>query len=171
MRYHIAVQVRRLLVVEIALVTGYLVAWAVRKARRVGKAVDDDVDEVLDASLDRLHRLISAKLGDDPAMERLQVEAAATGAVSERTRRRVDDAVAEAVEEDAGFMNALQAVLAELVRRSSGGAMIIGGDQAAAVGGSVSIGADHGSAAALTMGDVTIGVPSPDPLEPGRQSG
>ena len=52
--------------VGLELVAGYLVAWAVRKARRAGQRLDEETDEIMDAGLDRLHEAITAKLGSDP---------------------------------------------------------------------------------------------------------
>jgi len=158
-------------VVEVALVTGYLIAWAWRKARRVGAGLDKEVDQAVDAGLDRLHDLVSAKLGADPALEKLQGEAAATGGATDRTQRRVEDAVAEAAEEDTTFAGALEAILGELAVSAPAAGVIAGGDRSAAVGGNAEVRADRGSAAALTMGDVTLGAPPPDPTKPGRSSG
>jgi len=164
-------KLRCLAVVEVELVTGYLVAWALRKARRVGAGLDRDVDGVLDVSLERLHQAVDRKLGNDPAVEKLTAEAVTAESVSDRTRRRVSDAVAEAAEGDPAFGGTLRAVLAELARSAPAAAAIAGGGRAAAVGGDAEIGADHGGAAALTMGDVTIGAFPPDPSGPGRRGG
>lgn len=156
--------------IEVGLVAGYLVAWALRKARRAGQSFDEDVDMVLDAGLGRLHDVVAEKLGDDPALARLQAEAAGSEVVSDRTKRRVGDAVAEAAEQDPAFADLLAQRIAELQGQSPGGSVIASGDRAVAAGGDVSIRADHGSAAAQTMGDVTIGTP-PDPSRPGQSSG
>jgi len=160
-------------VIEVELVTGYLIAWALQKVRRVGKSLDDDVDMVLDSGLDRLHDVVAGKLAGDPALARLEIEAADSGTASDRTRRRVEDAVAEAAEQDAPFAELMAEVLAQLQRHSQSGSVTADGGRAAAASGNVSIRADHGSAAAQTMGDVTIGTPPdpPDPSRPGRSSG
>jgi hypothetical protein len=158
-------------VIEVGLVTGYLIAWALRKVRRVGKSLDDDVDMVLDSGLDRLHAVVAGKLTGDPALTTLMVETADSGTVSDRTRRRVEDAIAEAVAQDTSFADMLAEALAEVQRHSPSGSVTASGDRVAAAGGNVSIRADHGSAAAQTMGDVTIRTPPPDPSRPGRSSG
>ncbi|SEG57145.1 hypothetical protein SAMN05216223_106321 [Actinacidiphila yanglinensis] len=54
---------------------GYVFAWLVRKARRVGGRADADVDRGLDAAMNRLHDPVSRKLGADPALERAAEEA------------------------------------------------------------------------------------------------
>jgi hypothetical protein len=108
------------------LVAGYLVAWAVRKATRVGKRLDKQADEIIDAELDRLHDVVTGKLGLDPALEKLELEAAQGQQPSDRTLRRVQDAVEAATEEDPQFKGRLEAVLAKL-EESRGGASSIAG--------------------------------------------
>ena len=74
----------------IELAVGYVFAWAVRKARRVAGRADAEVDRALDAALDRLHRLVGCKLGEDPAWRRLAEEAGTDrGELSGLTRHRV----------------------------------------------------------------------------------
>jgi hypothetical protein len=152
------------------LVAGYLAAWTVRKARRAGERLDQDADEVMDAGLDRLHDLILAKLGPDPAVEKLEKEAA-EGLVSVRTERRVLDAVIDAAENDGQFATELGAVLAALRLSGAPAGVTASGERSAAVGGNAEIRAEHGSAAALTMSDVRIGGPAVDPTGPGQGQG
>ena len=64
-------------VIEAGVVTGYVIAWAVRKAKRVGGRLDAEADRVIDASLDRLHEVVAAKLGGHPALAELVEEAEA----------------------------------------------------------------------------------------------
>ncbi len=85
------------------LVAGYLVAWAVGKARRSA-----------DAGLDRLYEIVSRKLGTDPALVRLEAEAAERGEVAEPTRRRVRLAVERAADQDAQFASAVAALVDRL---------------------------------------------------------
>lgn len=153
--------------VEIAV--GYVFAWAVRKARRVAGRADTEVDRTLDAGMDRLHDLVGRKLGEDPALRKLAEEAeAGLAEPSERTRRRVQDSLEEAVEQDPGFAQALEHAVEELraASRAAAGGGVSAGDEGVAVGGNVDIRADHGSAAAWTMGDVTLGnPPQPGPRQ------
>ncbi|MGP3968416.1 hypothetical protein [Streptomyces sp. 6N223] len=140
--------------VEIAV--GYVFAWLVSKARPVAGRGDTEVD--------RLGELVTGRLGGDPALERAVEEAeAGQEEPSERTRRRLVDSVADAAERDHDFATAL----AELVRK-----LQAGGD-VQVVGGNVDIHAEGGSAAALRMGDVTIGSPPPtaNPPQPGPDRG
>ena len=97
----------------IEFVVGYLVAWAVRKARRVGHRADAEVDQALDTGMDRLHNLIADKLGPDPALTQLETEAAA-GATTPRTEQRVRLAVEDAGEKDPEFAARLDALVAEI---------------------------------------------------------
>ncbi|MEU4172172.1 hypothetical protein AB0F46_35480 [Streptomyces sp. NPDC026665] len=147
---------------------GYVFAWAVRKARRVAGRADEEVDRGLDAGMDRLHELVSSKLGQDPALERAQEEAeAGQEEPSERTRRRLTDSLEDAAERDTGFAKALEALVKELqaaTAANDGGVSASGDGQA--VGGNVDIHAEGGSAAALKMGDVTIGSAA-NPPQPG----
>ena len=61
-------------VTGLELVVGYLAAWAVRKARRVGRHADAKVDRALDAGLRRLHELVAGQIGADPALLKLETE-------------------------------------------------------------------------------------------------
>lgn len=152
----------------IEFVVGYLVAWAVRKGRRVGHRADAEVDQALDAGMDRLHDLIADKLGPDPALTQLETEAAA-GATTPRTEQRVRLAVEDAGEKDPEFAARLDALVAEIRQADTArGGGAVAGDHGVAVGGNVDIHAEHGAAAAFTMGSVTIGGERPDPHQPGQ---
>ena len=152
------------------LVAGYLIAWATRKGRRAGARLDAEADLVLDAELDRLHELVAAKLGPDSALAKLEHSAGTGAEVSERTRRRVADALDEAADDDPRFAEQLAAVLSVL-QHLAPTAVLAAGDRAAAAGRDVHITAHGGSAAAQTMGDVTLGSPPPGPPGPGRLGG
>ena len=112
--------------VGLELVAGYLVAWAVRKAKRAGARLDEETDEVMDAGLDRLHEVIAAKLGTDPAIEKLEIEAAGGQQPSERTIQRVNLAIEDAAEDDSQFVTLLRAVLAELDQARNGAPAVAG---------------------------------------------
>ena len=116
------------------LVAGYLVAWGVRKARRAGKRLDEQADEIIDAELDRLHDVVTEKLGLDPALEKLELEAARGQQPSDLTMRRVRDAVESATEEDSQFKALLEAVLAQLEKATGGVSSVAGIDLRGAKG-------------------------------------
>jgi hypothetical protein len=158
------------MMVGLDLVVGYLAAWAVRKARRAGESLDHDTDLVLDSWLERLHDLVAAKLGAGAPLEILDAEAEKSGEVSDQARQLVATALAEAADRDQDFATRVARFVTEMQRGGLGGVATGGTVRAAAVGGVAEIRADRGSAAALTMGDVRIGVP-PDPPAPGRNGG
>jgi hypothetical protein len=109
---------RALTGVEVAV--GFLIAWVARKAGRVGKRADAIVDDALQIGLDRVHEVVIGKLGGDPALRRLEIEAAEPGEVTDRTRTRVQLALEDAVEQDPGFADLLQAAIDQAVRANGG---------------------------------------------------
>jgi hypothetical protein len=119
---------------EAEIAVGGACAWLVAAALR----------ESPDARAGRLHALVAGALAGDPAMDRAAAEAAG-GEVSVRTRRRLTDALDEAVEQDAEVAAALHRLLA-------------GAGEPPGTG-DVRVEARDGSAAALRMGDVTIAHP------------
>lgn len=142
---------------------GFLIAWAVGKVRRVGKQLDRVADEVVDASAVRLRDVLLRKLGKDSAVQRLQLEAAEIGEVSDRTRQRVTLALEEAVEQDKQFAAELTSAL---VQAEKNGALV------ATSGGTVI----SGTATATGLCTVAIGAvgrdanlgQAPDPHRPDR---
>jgi hypothetical protein len=106
--------------IGLELVAGYLAAYAFRKARHAGKRVDIEVDYALDETLDRLHEVISEKLGDDPAVRKLRCEAEA-GDATPRTAQRVTLAVEDAAEADDEFAERLRGLLRELASLEGSG--------------------------------------------------
>src|SRR5690349_19329702 len=120
--------------VGMELVAGYLVAWGVRKLRRVGARLDEETDEVIDTGLDRLHEAIAAKLGADSALGKLEDEVSQGLEPSDRTLRRVQDAVEEAAEEDPEFGVTIEELLARLEEARNGARSIAGIDLRGAKG-------------------------------------
>lgn len=88
------------MVIEAGLITGYVIAWAVRKARRVGGRLDTEADAVIDAGLDRLHEVVAEKLAGHPVLAEMVDEAEAGWQVSELTRQQVELALAAAAHKD-----------------------------------------------------------------------
>jgi len=154
-------------VTGLEVVVGFLVAWVVRKGRRVAGRVDAEVDQVLDASLDRLHEVVVGKLGRDPSVEKLHAEVEQSGAASPRTQDRVRLALEDATEGDSDFAAALQAALTRVQTvQGAGGARA--GHQGVAISGDVR--ADHGGVAfgGVTGGSVSLEGERRDPSSPGR---
>jgi hypothetical protein len=108
-------------VIGFEVAVGFLIAWVVRKMGRVGRRVDTEVDQVLDAGLDRLHDVVAAKLGGDPALEKLRSEAGESGEVGPRTQARVRLALEEAVEQDPAFAAEFEAAVAQVQAAQQGG--------------------------------------------------
>lgn len=100
----------------IEVVVGFLAAWAVRKARRVGDQADAEVDRVLDTAMDRLHETVSRRLEGDPALRRLELEAS-EGIDNPRTRQRVELALDEAAEQDTQFADTISVLAEEISQR------------------------------------------------------
>jgi hypothetical protein len=144
-------------------VVGFLIAWAAGKARRAGKQLDGVADQVVDASAVRLRDVLLRKLGGDSAVQRLQVEAAETGEVSDRTQQRVTLALEDAVDQDPQFADELKEALAEAEKNgglvATTGGTVISGTATATGTRSVAIG---------TVGrDANLGH-TPDPHRPDR---
>lgn len=151
--------------IEVAL--GFLVAWALKKAKRVAQRADTEVDRALDAGMDRLHDLVSRKLGPDPALAKLQTEVEESGAASTRTQDRVRLSLEDAAETDTDFAAQLEKLASEL-ETLQGQAGVTAGDHGTAVGGDVNLHAEGGSVAAWQVGNVSFGGDRPDPSSPGR---
>jgi hypothetical protein len=96
--------------IEAGLVVGLVIQWALRKAGRIGKGLDSEVDRVVDEGLKRLDKVVTSKLAGDPALTVLEREAAA-GEVSVRTTRRLELAVEEAAETDQDFGKQVRALI------------------------------------------------------------
>lgn len=162
------------MVIEAGVVVGYVVAWAIRKARRVGGRLDRETDEVMDASLDRLHEVVAAKLTGHPALAELIDEAVATedGEVRDLTRQQVELALTGAAQKDDAFGQAVRelvACLREAERAASnsviaglGSTVFTGHAEAKAKGGGIAFG--------QVAGGVHIGREPAGPSRPGRDS-
>jgi len=160
-------------VVGVELVVGYLIAWVLRKGRRIGGRLDGEADQVLDAGLDRLHDVVARKLGSEPALSDLHEEASGDRhEVSTLTRQRVGLAIQAATAKDGDFAGVLAQALESLKAAESTRAAVVSasGDQSASVGGNVNIQAEGGSVAGFSIGDVRINPPPVDPWQPGRSS-
>jgi hypothetical protein len=95
------------------LVVGYLSAWAVRKARRVGDRVDESADQALDILMDRLDAMVRDRIGAAPAIIQLQEESA-HGSATSVTSREAEAAIADAVSADEQFASRLRVLTDEI---------------------------------------------------------
>jgi hypothetical protein len=163
------------MVFEASVVVGYLIAWAVRKAKSVGRRLDTEADAVIDAGLVRLHEAVAARLGAHPALDDLAEEAerAASGAaaVSELTRQQIELAVTAAVRKDEAFGLNLAHVVAELrmAERRAGTSVTATGNSRVFAGDAHAAARDQGIAVGQLAGDLNVGDQQrPDPRQPGR---
>ncbi|MBT0769456.1 hypothetical protein KIH74_11030 [Kineosporia sp. J2-2] len=160
------------MVIEAGVVAGYLIAWAVRKARYAGGRLDAEVDLALDAGLEKLHGVVAGKLAGQAVLADLEDEAQQSGVsggdgvsgVDDLTRQRLEMELTAAARKDELFAAAVTTLIQQIQHAER-----VSGPGAITVTGGVH--ADHGSAAAVTMGNVTIGQVPPDPSRPGRSDG
>ena len=163
------------MVIEAGVVAGYVIAWAIRKARRVGGRLDEEADGVIDTGLDRLHEVVVAKLGGHPVLAELVEEAETAGdasEVSDSTREqlvwaltaaaRKDDAFGQTVSELAARLREAEQAAGRPVIAAPGSAVFTGNAEARAESGGIAIG--------QAAGGVHINQGSADPSQPGRTS-
>jgi hypothetical protein len=158
-------------VIEAGVAAGYLIAWAARKAKRVGGRLDAEADGVIDVSLDRLHEAVAAKLGEHPALAELVEQAGAAGDASEvdgLTREQVELALAT----EAGKDDLFGRQIADLIARvQAAGNMVAAGPGSTVFTGNAEAKAGGtGIAFAQVAGDVRIGQEVAGPQKPGRRS-
>jgi len=148
------------MVIESGVAVGYFIAWLLSKARRVGSGLNRETDGVLDTGLERLHQVIQAKLGNDPALRKANDEAEATGEVAARTRQRLEQAVEDAAEADLSFDSQVDKLIHQIrAREVALGRASASGAGAVAVGRDVNISATDGAAAAWQVGSIHLGSP------------
>lgn len=154
------------------LVAGYVFAWLVRKAGRVGVRADGHLDAVLDAAVDRsgerLLELVSGRLQGDPAFERLASEAEqGLEEPTARTTQRVTLALEDAAEDDPAFGQDVGALVAELKAAFENSGSVRAADGGFAAGGDIDIQATGG---AVVAGKI-VGNVSTNPQMPGTNRG
>lgn len=132
----------------------------------VSLLVEAVAGSAVSAGLRKLVDLVRGKLSGDPALAKLEEEAAESSEVSDRTRQRVQLALEDAVEEDPDFATQLRELLAELQATHAQGG-VTASNHGVAIGGDVR--ADRGGIAisGVTGGTVSFGQ-QPGPSEPGR---
>jgi hypothetical protein len=160
-------------VIEAGVVAGYVIAWAMRKARRAAGRLDKEADAAIDLGLDRLHEMVAARLAGHPALAELVEEAEEAalndGEVSELTRHQVEMALATAARGDEAFEHAVTTLVARL-REAQGSPGLIASRQGARVlTGHACAEADRGGIAfGQVAGDVHIAREALNPSLPGR---
>jgi hypothetical protein len=162
-------------VIEAGVAAGYVVAWALRKARRVAGRLDAETDEAIDGGLDRLHEVVVAKLGGHPVLAELVEEAgeaagSGAGEVSELTRQQLELALAAAAHKDELFGQAVTELVGRLREAEQGaGKVVASGEGAAVFTGDVHTEAQGGGIAfGQVAGGVQVHREPPGPPWPGR---
>jgi hypothetical protein len=159
------------MVIEASLAAGYLIAWAARKARRVGGRLDAEADAVLDVGLDRLHDVVESKLAGHRLLAELVDEAGVEGQVSEQIRQRMTLAIIAAAEKDEVFGRAVNEQVAWLREAESGsGTSVIATSGSTVSARDVRAHAESGGIAFGQAGEVHIYQDPPGPPKPGRPS-
>jgi len=162
------------MVIEAGVVAGYVIAWAVRKARRVGVRLDAEADGMIDASLDRLHEVVEAKLGGHPALAELveEAQAAGGGEFSDLTRQQVELALTAAAQKDDAFSEAVAELVARLrgAERAAASPVVAGPGSAVFTGNAEARAEEGGIAVGQVAGGVHVIQGPPGPSRPGRAS-
>lgn len=163
------------MVIEAGVVAGYVIAWAVRKVRRVGGRLDAEADGVIDASLDRLHEVVAAKLAGHPVLAELVEEAEAAGnggGVSDLTRQQAELALAAAARKDDAFGQAVTELVARLreAEQAAGRPVITGPGSVVFTGNAEAKAESGGIAIGQVAGGVHIAQGPAGPFQPGRAS-
>lgn len=107
----------------VELSVGYVFAWKVRKARLVAGRTSGEVDRALEGGMDRLHGLVSRKLGQDPALAQVEEEAGeGQASLSDDTRQWLALSLNNSARKDTEFAAALKAVVGEVQAAERAGA-------------------------------------------------
>jgi hypothetical protein len=159
-------------VIEAGVVAGYVIAWAVRKARRVGGRLDAEADAVIDGGLNQLHEVVETKLAGHPVFAELVEEAAAAGEISDLTRQQVELALTAAASKDEAFGQAVTELVAQLrqAEQAAGQAVIVDRGSAVFTGDSHARAEGGGIAFGQVAGDVHVDRDPVGPPRPGRPS-
>jgi hypothetical protein len=147
---------------------GYVTAWALRKARRVGGRLDNEAEAVIDAGLDRLHEVVARRLGGHPALAELVEEAEQAGQVTDLTRRQVELALTAAALKDEAFARAVTELVDGLQETERVSGQVIAGPGSAVFTGDAHASARGGGIAIGQAGQVSIAGQEPGPSGPGR---
>jgi hypothetical protein len=155
-------------VIEAGVITGYVIAWAVRKVRRAGNRLDATTDTVVDGLLDRLDGVVTGRLGGHPVLAELVEEAGSDGGdVSDLTRQQVELALTAAAAKDDEFGQEITDLLAQVqeAEQTSGTPVITG---PVFTGDAYALADNDGIAFGQVGGDVNLNQGPAGPSGPGR---
>lgn len=161
------------MVIEAGVVAGYVIAWALRKARRVGGRLDAEADVAIDATLDQLHEVVAARLGSHPVLAEVVDEVEQDGRVSDLTRQQVQLALeAAALKDEArrddSFARAVTELVARLQAAEQTSGPVASGPGSAVFTGNVQVETRDGGTGIGQAANVYIGREPPGPPKPGR---
>ena len=156
------------MVIEAGVVAGYVIAWAIRKARRVGNRLDAEADQVIDDGLDRLHEVVAAKLGGHPVLAELVEEADQAGDVSDLTRQQMELALQAAARKDDAFGQTVTDLVAQLQEATQARGPVAAGPNSTVFTGEAHAKARDGGIAIGQAGNVYMDREPKDPPAPGR---
>jgi hypothetical protein len=141
-----------------------------RKARRVGGRLDAESDGVIDATLDRLHDVVVAKLGGHPVLAELVEEAEDAGQVSDLTRQQVELVLAATARRDELFGQVVTELLGRLRAAEQAPRSVVTSGEGSAVftGDAHAEARDGGLAFGQVAGGVQVHREPPGPPAPGR---
>jgi hypothetical protein len=163
-----------IVVIEAGVVTAYVIAWALRKARRVGDRLNIEADGVIDAGLDRLHEIVENKLGGHPVLAELVEEAGEAGdgeQITDLTRLQLELALTAAAKKDDIFAQMVTGLVEQLQDAEQvAGKSVIAGSGSTVFSGNAKAAAGSGGIAIGQAGSVAISGRSPAPPQPGRIS-
>jgi len=145
-----------------------VIAWAMRKARRAGGRLDAEADAVVDAGLDRLHEVVTARLGGHTVLAELVEEAEQAGQVSDLTRQQAELALEAAARKDEVFAQAVTQLVAQLRAAEQTAGPVAAGRGSAVFTGDVHAEARDGGIAFGQTANVHISQGPPGPPKPGR---
>jgi hypothetical protein len=162
------------MVIEAGVVAGYVIAWALRKARRVAGRLDTEADAAIDLGLDRLHEVVAAKLAGHPVLAELveEAEVVGDGEVSDLTRKQLELALTAAARKDESFGEVVTDLVGRLreAQQAAGTAVMAGPGSTVFTGDAEAKAEGGGIAFGQVAGGVFIGQEPADPSGPGRAS-
>jgi hypothetical protein len=161
-----------IVVIEAGVVTAYVIAWALRKARRVGDRLDAEADGVIDVSLDKLHEIVENKLSGHPVLAELVEEAEEAGdgeQITDLTRQQLELALTAAAKKDDIFAQTVISLVEQLRDAEQlAGKSVIAGSRSTVFTGNAKAIAKSGGIAIGQAGSVIVDGRPPTPPQPGR---
>ncbi|MCD5311033.1 hypothetical protein [Kineosporia babensis] len=91
---------------------GYVAGWLVRKTGRAASAADARWDDLQDQAIQKVYEIVAIKLAGDPALKRIEAQAASSDIVAPQTQQHLQMAIEEAASTDDQFAARLGQVVA-----------------------------------------------------------